>query len=104
MKSSFTGAASLARTLIDAARQSVFGCFGVFGCGVDGWPAGSALSIEGFAAAIAFDIHFQDRWNETVDWRDHHGIIGEEFAPFSPARHQTETNSRLPIDHKTGHY
>ena len=85
VKSSFTGAASLARTLIDAARQSVFGCFGVFGCGVDGWPAGSALSIEGFAAAIAFDIHFQDRgmMHETVDCRERHGMVREEFASFA---------------------
>ena len=69
-------------TLIEAARQSVFGCFGGFGCGVDGWPAGSALSIEG---GDAFDIHFQDggMMHETVDCREGHGLVGEEFAPFA---------------------
>src|SRR5882757_10416417 len=45
----------------------------------------AAPSIEGFAAAIAFDIHFQDRgmMHETVDCRERHGMVGEEFAPFA---------------------
>jgi hypothetical protein len=42
--------------LIVAARQS--GAF--FFCGVRWWPTGTALSVEGGATAIAFDVHLQD--------------------------------------------
>jgi hypothetical protein len=54
-------AASLASALIDAERQSVFGGLDFVDCGVDRWSATAAFSVEGLAAAIAFDIHLQDR-------------------------------------------
>jgi hypothetical protein len=51
--------------LIVAARQS--GAF--FSCRVRWWPTGTALSVEGGAAAIAFDVHLQDGdvMHEAVD-------------------------------------
>jgi hypothetical protein len=75
----------MARALIDAARQSVFGGLDFVGCCVCGRPAAAAFSIDGFAAAIAFDIHFQDRgmMDEAVDGRERHGLVGEDFAPFA---------------------
>ena len=49
------------------------------------WPAATTLSIEGFAAAIALDIHFQDCgvMDEAIDGRECHGLIREDLAPFA---------------------
>ncbi len=76
---------ALGKPLIDGERQSAFGGFGFFDCGVGGGPSASALSIEGFASPVAFDIHFQDRsvMDEAVDGRERHGLIGEDFAPLA---------------------
>ena len=64
-------AASLASALIDAERQSVFGIFCFLNRGVGWWPAATSLSIEGLAAAIALDVHLQDRGvvHEPIDGR-----------------------------------
>ena len=64
--------------LIVAARQS--GAF--FSCRVRWWPTGTALSVEGGAAAIAFDVHLQDGgvMDEAVNGRERHGLVGEHLA------------------------
>jgi hypothetical protein len=36
----------LARSLIDVARQSAFGCFGFFDCGVGGWRASARFACS----------------------------------------------------------
>jgi hypothetical protein len=67
--------------LIVAARQS--GAF-LF-CRVRWWPARTALSVEGGATAIAFDVHLQDGsvMHEAVDSGERHGVVGEHFAPLA---------------------
>ena len=44
-----------------------------------------ALSVDGLAAAIAFDVHLQDGgvMDETIDGRECHGLFGEDFAPIA---------------------
>src|SRR6516165_4502844 len=51
----------LGKSLIDAERQSVFGVLCFIDCRVGWRPAATSLSIERLAAAIALDIHLQDR-------------------------------------------
>ena len=44
------------------------------------WRAsGAALAVEGSAAAIAFDVHLQDRgvMDEAVDGRERHDLVTE---------------------------
>src|SRR3954468_22193915 len=52
---------------------------------MDGRSAASALSVDGFATAIAFDVHLQDRgvMHEAVDSCERHGLVGEDFAPIT---------------------
>src|SRR6516162_10707381 len=69
------------RFLIVAARQ-----LGVRGdCRADWWPTGAAFAVEGSAAAIAFDVHFEDGGvvNEAIDDGERHRLIGEDLAPFA---------------------
>ena len=46
------------------------------------WPAATAFPVEGFTAAIAFDIYFQDRgmMNEAIDSGERHGLVREDLA------------------------
>jgi hypothetical protein len=46
---------------------------------VGSWPAATALSIEGLAAAIALDIHLQDRgvMDKAIDGRERHSLVTE---------------------------
>ncbi len=48
-------------------------------------PAGPTFAVEGGAAAIALDIHLEDRGvvDETVDRRQRHRLVGEDLAPFA---------------------
>jgi hypothetical protein len=43
------------------------------------------LSLECGAAAVAFDVHFEDRCvvDEAVDGGERHSGIGENFVPFA---------------------
>jgi hypothetical protein len=74
-----TLAVVLASALIDAERQSVFRLLGCLDCRVGWWPAATAFSIEGFAAAIALDVHLQDGgvMDETIDGRERHGLVAD---------------------------
>ena len=47
--------------------------------------AGAALAAEGGLAAVALDVHLDDRGvvDETVDGREGHGLIGEDAAPLA---------------------
>jgi hypothetical protein len=65
--------------LIDAERQSVFGLLCFLDCRVDWGPSTTALSIEGFTAAIALDIHLQDRgvMDKAIDGRKRHSLVTE---------------------------
>ena len=69
----------LASALIDAERQSVFCLLYFLDCRVGWWPAATTLSIDGFSAAIAFDIHLQDRgvMDKAIDGRERHGLVRE---------------------------
>src|SRR5215203_2561490 len=75
----------LGKGLIDAERQSVFGLLCFLDCRVGWWSAATALSIEGLAAAVAFDIHLQDRcvMDKAVDGSECHSLIGKDLAPFA---------------------
>jgi len=76
----------LASALIDGARQSGFGAALRFlDCRVSGWAAASSLAVERLAAAVAFNIHFQDCgvMDEAVDGRERRGLIGEDLTPFA---------------------
>ena len=67
--------------LIVAARHS-----GIGGdCRADGWSTGSAFAIEGGAAAIALDVHLEDRgvMDEAIDDGKGHRLVGEDLAPFA---------------------
>jgi hypothetical protein len=46
------------------------------------WPA---LSFEGGAPAVAFDVHLEDRCvvDKAIDGGECHGGIGEDLSPFS---------------------
>ena len=64
--------ALIASVLIDAARQS----------GLRGFGFLRPLTIKGGAAAVAFDVHFEDCrvMDEAVDGRQRHGWIREDLA------------------------
>src|SRR5208282_5073442 len=49
------------------------------------WPATPTLSIEGFSAAIALDIHLEDRgvMDEAIDGCERHGLVREDLVPFA---------------------
>ena len=49
------------------------------------WPTGTALAVEGGAAAIALDVHFQNgcMMDEAIDGGERHGLIREHLAPFA---------------------
>jgi len=46
-------------------------------------PAGPAFAVERGAAAIALDIHLEDRGvvDESVDRRQRHRLVGKDLAP-----------------------
>ena len=50
-----------------------------------GRPSGAAFAVEGGAASIALDVHFEDGGvvDKAVDGGERHGLIGENFAPFA---------------------
>jgi hypothetical protein len=75
----------LASALIDAERRSVLSSLDFIDCGVDGWPAAPALSVESLAATIRLDIHFEDRGvtDEAIDGRKCRGLVGK-ILPHSP--------------------
>ena len=52
---------------------------------MDRRPAGSALAFERGAAAVAFDIHLEDRGvvDEAVDDGDRHRKVPEDLASFA---------------------
>src|SRR5579871_1009307 len=75
----------LASALIDVERRSVFWCLCFLDCRVGWRSAATTLSIERFAAAIALDVHLEDRgvMDEAIDGRERHGLVGEDLAPFA---------------------
>src|ERR1700680_945337 len=75
----------LGKALIDAERQSVFAVLCFIDCRVGWWSAATALSVEGLAAAIALDIHLEDRcmMDQAIDGGERHGLVGEDLAPFA---------------------
>src|SRR6266436_4610790 len=76
----------LLRDNLDENGASIsFGLRGFLDCRVGSWPAATALSVEGLAAAIALDIHLQDRgvMNEAIDGGERHSLVGEDFSPFA---------------------
>ena len=50
-----------------------------------GGRAGSTGVVDGFLSPIAVDVHFEDRgvMHDTIDGRERHGLIGEDFSPFA---------------------
>ena len=69
----------LGKSLIDAERQSVFGVLCFIDCRVGWRPAATSLSIEGLAAAIALDIHLQDRgvMDQAIDGGERHSLVAD---------------------------
>ena len=75
----------------DDACKGEFDCRGasisgdVGGCGIGRWPTRASLSFDGFAAPVAFDIHFEDGgvMDEAVDCGERHGRIRKDLAPFA---------------------
>jgi hypothetical protein len=54
-------------------------------CRASWWAPNSTGLVDNFFSAIAVDIHFEDRrvMDEAVDRREGHGLIRENFAPFT---------------------
>ena len=54
-------------------------------CRVGRRPAGAAFAFEGGAAAIAFDIHFEDGRvvDQPIDGGQGHRLVGKHPAPLA---------------------
>jgi hypothetical protein len=57
----------------------------LFDCRVGRGPAGTALAIEGGAAAVAFHVHLEDDgvMDDAVDGGQRHSLIWKDFAPVA---------------------
>src|SRR6516165_10738688 len=77
--------------LIDAGRQSavvtgvISRLFDLLRRSVDWRSTGTAPAAEGRLAAVALDVHLQDRGvvHEAVDGCERHCLVGEDAAPLA---------------------